>query len=193
MVDLISNSTAIAEKTPKKSNLHKKRKLVIIAGVCLIIAAAAIFYFKSFTGSESTAVQQETATITKGDLTEYINATGPVEAASRKVLTSMVTTEISKINFKEGDKVKKGEVLFELDASDARTNIVNTQQSIAEAQQNLDESLKNLEEMKIKAPFSGYVSNISIKNDDSVKNGQTLMTLTDTSRLTLSLPFNLTD
>jgi RND family efflux transporter MFP subunit len=49
------------------------------------------------------------------DVTEYEDFTGRVEAANKVAIQAMVTGYLIKQNFVDGDDVKKGQVLFEID------------------------------------------------------------------------------
>jgi RND family efflux transporter MFP subunit len=82
------------------------------------------------------------------EVSDFVDLTGRVEAASSVVVRPRVTGELSKVAFKEGDTVKKGDLLFEIDPRlyQAEANKVNADLELAEAR--LKRVSADLERMK---------------------------------------------
>ncbi|HYE83951.1 MAG TPA: HlyD family efflux transporter periplasmic adaptor subunit [Clostridia bacterium] len=168
------------------------KKLIIIAIALLLIAAitfAGINYFKS-KGAKNAAVQQATASAQVGDLTVSVSGSGPISSANKYDLTSNVNGTLTKIYFKDGDKVKAGDLIFEIDDKDTQLQIKQLHNSIAQAQLTRDSNIKDLESSTVTAPIDGEILDVQIKEGDNISNNSTLLTITDKSKLKLLVPFN---
>ncbi|HEX2946154.1 MAG TPA: efflux RND transporter periplasmic adaptor subunit [Clostridia bacterium] len=175
----------------RKSFFRGRAFKVIAISLAVIIAVGGVAIFlrnrKNKTGN---SVEQRTAVVTRGQLVDSIAGSAPVESANRSELSPKVTATLQQINCKEGDQVKKGDVLFVLDNTDALLNIENTSNQIAQMQLNLDSTAKSVGGLTVQAPFSGQVTGISVKEDDNVNKGGALLTVTDVGTLEVTLPFS---
>ena len=97
---------------------------------------------------------------------------------------------ISRAYFNDGDAVKAGQILYELDDYDIKTRVERIKADIKRVQLEGNINAANLEKLKIRAPFSGQVTNIRIRNGEMLSKGQSVLTLTDTSRLRITVPFS---
>ena len=73
---------------------------------------------------------------------------GTVEGLRNYDMKSSVKSRIAKIHFRDGDQVKKGVVMLELDSSDLRDAIENVSSSIRELEAELSVKLAELELLK---------------------------------------------
>ncbi len=103
----------------------------------MAIGASAAAYF--FIGKKD-EIEYTTAKVERGNIKQTVSETGTVKASSEIDLNFLNTGNISKILIKVGDKVKKGQVLAELDYS----GLSIKQQ---EAQANLDVAKANLSKL----------------------------------------------
>jgi HlyD family secretion protein len=175
----------------RKPFIKKKGfKIIAIILVVALLAGGAYYFVKIKNGKANTAVAQRTTTVTKGQITDSIAGSAPIEASDRSEISSKVTATLEKINVKEGDQVKAGDELFVLDNTDALLDIENAQNSINQMQLTLDDTAKSISGLTVKAPFSGQVTNVSIKEGDTVNKDGTLMTITDVSKLDVTLSFS---
>jgi HlyD family secretion protein len=100
---------------PKKSG---KKKIIIASIACVTIIALIATFALSSNGenySEETAKTQ--------DIKTYYSFNGNIEAKDSQAVVSGSMLPIKKLYVKEGDLVKKGDVLFILDESDIAANI----------------------------------------------------------------------
>lgn len=84
----------------------KKIIWIIIAGVVLLVA---VFMLKNCSGDKSTAVTVEK--VQKRNITELVSANGKIQPEVEIKISSDVSGEIVELLVKEGDKVKKGDLL----------------------------------------------------------------------------------
>lgn len=161
-----------------------------VIGLAVIVAASGVLYFTVFNKSKAASgtAQQRTSVVVKGTLTNSIEGSGPVASSTRKEVSPKVTSTIEKVYFKEGDTVKIGDPMFELDNTDALLNIENTKNNIDQTQLTLDDNRKNIANLTLKAPFDGQISELNVKEGDTA--GGALLKITDTSKLKLRVPFN---
>lgn len=179
----------------KKLLSMKHSRLVIIL---IIIAVAAALLLTNTTirnkifGSKNT-VTQRTAAVKKGNIQVVVSGSGPIYFTNEKKLYSKINATITKVNFKEGDKVKAGDVIAEFDDSDAQNTINDSNNNLAQNQLSAQSSYSDAANLTIRAPFSGQVSGIQANTGDTVQKGGTILTITDTSKLKVSLSYNASD
>ena len=163
---------------------------VISLVVFLILGAAVLLYFFKFNSNAKTAVKQQTTRVMKGDLSVTVTGSGPIISSSRVDVSSNETAAITKVYFKEGDTVKAGDLMFELDDTDARSNVEKIQDSISQTELSQSTDSSNLNKLTITAPFSGRATGVTVKSGDVLGKNASIFTLTDESKLKLTVPFN---
>jgi multidrug efflux pump subunit AcrA (membrane-fusion protein) len=132
---------------------HKKGKRkvvvwsVIVGVVVAMLAAAVLFSPKGSGGFEEEKAQT-------GTITTYYSFSGAVEAKSRQNIISKKEMHIVEVLVKEGDQVKKGDVL-----------------------------IKNSDGEEIKAEINGEVSKVYTKNDSHALQGSQLIDVVDFTNL----------
>ncbi len=134
----------------------KKKKLWFSAAGVLVVVIIAIS-LKIFNTS-SGEMPVITTKLIKKDISTTVLVKGEVKSKTRSELSSDLTYPINKIFVKEGDEVKKGDVLATLDASDLNfeiqtANLEIQMQEIQMKQKALDENIyglrKNVENEQI--------------------------------------------
>ncbi len=167
----------------KKLLSMKHSRLVIIL---IIIAIAVPLLLTNTTiknkifGSKNT-VTMRTATVKKGNIQVVVSGSGPIYFTNEKKLYSKINATITKVNFKEGDKVKAGDVIAEFDDSDAQNTINDSNNNLAQNQLSAKSSYLDAANLTIKAPFAGQISSIQVSTGDTVQKGGTVLTITDSS------------
>ena len=97
---------------------------------------------KSDTESTTTV---RVAPVQRGEISNKISFTGEVQAWQTVDLVPEVAGKIAAIYVEEGDHVKEGQVLAELDTRAARLQLEQAQAGLAVAQANLNDAQRNLE------------------------------------------------
>ena len=72
---------------------------------------------------EGTGIPITTTHATRQSLTSWISSNGKVEPIEPHVIQSQLTTFIQTVSVKQGDKVKRGQVLMTLDAKDLESEL----------------------------------------------------------------------
>lgn len=97
--------------TQKKKS---KKKLYVFGGLGVIILA--IILMVIFQGNKDEVVNVQTEKVEKRNITQTVSATGKIDPEFKVVITPEVTGEIVYLPVKEGQYVKKGEVLLRIKA-----------------------------------------------------------------------------
>lgn len=173
-----------------KWNKKKFLTLSVIAVVIISIVIVALTWTKNSAASSTGTSAQRTSTVKRGTIEVSITGSGTVTSSSTSDVMANVDGKITKAHFQEGDTVKKGELLYEIDDTDARLNIQKIENSISQAQLSSSSVAKSYSNLKITAPFNGKVTDVVAETGENVNNGMSLFTITETSKLKLSVPFS---
>ena len=109
----------------KKSNLFKTSAAVLI--LAAVVAGGVLLYQRFFSpqtlATEETPLQ--TAEATRGDLILYANGTGTIIPAAEANFGFNTDGQVSEINVKVGDVVETGQVLAQLDNTQAMIELAD--------------------------------------------------------------------
>lgn len=116
--------------------IFKKKSLYI---VLVIIALGGLWLWQR--QRSAGAITYETASVTQGSLKQTVEVTGEIKPAARIDLAFKSDGTLQSVNVKIGDKVKKGQVLAELEAEDPTFAYQRARAAVAIAQANLNAKL----------------------------------------------------
>ncbi|MEJ2506144.1 MAG: efflux RND transporter periplasmic adaptor subunit, partial [Ignavibacteriaceae bacterium] len=95
-----------------KSNKKSKKKIIIFGSIGLLVA---LFIIITLIGSgKEEIVLVQTEKVEKRNITQTVTATGNIDPEFKVIITPEVTGEIINLPVKEGDKVKKGDLLIQI-------------------------------------------------------------------------------
>lgn len=175
-----------------KSNFFiRHKRLITIMAICVVVIVSGIVVVKLTKNMPNTvyARERKSATVSKGNISVSVSGSGSIESASTKNIASEVSAKVTKVNVSVGDKVNKGDVLFQLDSSSLETQIRNKQKSITSLQKSVNEYNEDISNLKMISDVSGYVSNFKSVAGDSVSKNSVLFQVTDTSIFKLNTTF----
>ncbi len=203
-------STMTTEERVKMSLAKRKKrafiKKIITLIVWLIIIALLVFTFISFqqTGSwwwaskrdaNAASVAPKEVTVDELTITQTIDLSGIVEPYDIQKVVFRSTGAVTGVFVKEGDSVKKGDLLATIDDTSQQYEIANIKNLIASAKLEGSVNQVTLYEMQLKlrqnlldytrirANFDGVVASLSLDEGDWAEAGAVVMILVDTSRL----------
>ena len=129
------------------------RRLIWIIAAVVVVAAVVtgVILYRQNQASQNTAYQ--TLTITRGDLTALVGATGTVRANQTTLLSWQTTGRIQSLDVQVGDMVKKGDVLAQLDPASLPQNIILARADLINAQRAL-EDLRNSDVSRAQAQLA---------------------------------------
>lgn len=163
----------------KNSFFIRHKKLLIIVGILIILVASGIFYFSKRGKRHVTfAESRDSYTVAKGNISSSITGSGVIKSSSTKKVSSEVSADVLKVNVAVGNKVSKGDVLFELDTTNLDTQIRNSQKNVTTASKNVSSYNEDIQNLKIYATTSGYVSDLNLSVGDSVSKNASVFKLT---------------
>lgn len=172
----------------------KKRKKWLKILIALVVVVAAIFFLlirpMMGAGQQIVANLYLSSVAQMQDMTITVDSTGTVTPIDSYTVSGMVTGDVLEAPFEEGDWVEKGDLLFRIDPGNAETALQQAQLSVRQAQLSYDQAAEGL---KPKTNFSGVIQELHIKKGDIVTAGSPIATISDTSVMTLTLPFLSTD
>lgn len=187
-----------------------KKKWLII-GVLIIVVIIALFVGSRFlnkTSDEGLTDQnikitpQMVTSVERGDLKKTVSTSGYLQPADEKALTFSLNGEIEEVLISEGKRVTEGEALVRLEKSQQEYNYLKakntyeliktsgSESEINEQELNFQIANKNLEDTTLKAPFSGLITNVSVKPDDYINSGSEVAYLIDDSSYEIEVAVN---
>lgn len=109
----------------------------------LAIALAAIFAIAALPRLLTPALTRDSVRLSRverGDVTAVVEATGTVEPAAERLVTSPLDARVLRVLRQPGDAVRAGDPLLELDVSAARVELARLQDRIATLQLDLEQA-----------------------------------------------------
>jgi HlyD family secretion protein len=125
----------------KKKGESMKKKIIIAAGVVVV----AIVLFVILSGSEETKATYATAEVQRGDIAILVTATGSLDAVNTVQVGSQVSGTISALYADFNDRVKKGQVVAQLDPTFLKAQVAQAQADLEKAQASAELSKKESE------------------------------------------------
>ncbi len=163
---------------------------------------------------ESIAIKVKVKTAESKDFYHYINVSGNVEAEQYAFISPQTNGQITKIYVNEGDYVKQGTLLMQLNDNIIKNTIAEVENSLNLAtitfkkqenlwkqkigseiqylqaktqKESLEKKLKTLNSQlaltQIRAPFSGYVDNITLKEGELASPGIRVLELVNLRKM----------
>ena len=172
---------------PKKRRKWIKRVLVIAAVLALLFW---IVVRPMLGGTAAVSGAYQTAQVQRQDLTVSVSGSGTVTPIESYQVSALVTGEILESPFEDGDQVEQDQLLYRIDPGSAQTALQQAQLSVQQAQMNYDTLASSLQ---VKAIGGGVVQTLHVQEGDLVSAGTAIADITDTSTMTLTVPFQAGD
>lgn len=178
----------------KKFKIPFSRKWIkYIVIIVVIIVAVKYISSKVEQVQKISKVPISTATVEKQDIIKTLSASGTVEPLNKYNVTSLVQGEVIAASFKEGDKVKKGDVLYKISTENVETELESADISRQKAAMAYDQALEQLDDLTVYANATGYVKKVHVKTGDTIQAGTPIADVYDNSTMYLEVPFNASD
>ena len=114
--------------------MNKARARILSINLVLVLAVLGAGYWGySVLHPKAAAVATATATVTRGDVTATVSATGKVISPSDIGLAPLVAGTLSKLYVKVGDHVSAGKVLAQIDTTNLTTALASANASLVNA------------------------------------------------------------
>lgn len=192
--------TEFEKKKQEKKKQKRKKVLRILIPIIIIGILAFIFFPKKGTGNVVSTV-----TVKKEIIKDQIQISGYIEAAQQQVLQPPGEGLVKRVKVKEGDKVKKGDLIFALDTSYQEMQVAKQEFAIAQEeisgaskrltlmQKELELLLKQLEDRSVYAKFDGIIASFDLSEGVYVLPKDIFGTIIDRSYLKATVSIAETD
>ena len=129
--------------------MAKRRKRWIVAVIVVVVlgGGAALYFAKR--GPKPTAVQL--ATVGREDLQAKVTANGKVQAQRKVEISATIPGQITQLAVDEGDVVKKGQLLLQIDATNPRAAARSSQFSMQALRKDIDSARASRDQAKLDA------------------------------------------
>lgn len=122
----------------KQSLIVKSIFVIVLVGFLGLLAY-------SLLGSKKSTIQYTTGTVTKGTLVVSVTGSGTVSSANNTNITTQATGVVSKLYVKDGDRVKSGDKIMEIDLDlDGKQTESQALSSYQSAKNNYDSAKANM-------------------------------------------------
>lgn len=177
-------------------------KKEIIKAVMLLSLGA--LFFNSCKKQDSQE-EEVTFTVTQETFENTIEISGNITAADQQKLKSSSSGTIEKVYFKEGDRVKKGDVICKMSDLEQQYNIANLKYQIAQKKLNASPREIELLEMQLKikeqeledkrciARFDGIIAKLSVHEGDYLEAQNEIATIINRDYLKATVEIAETD
>jgi HlyD family secretion protein len=112
----------------------KRRTLIVIASAIVVAAGAAVLM--ATLGDKKKPTEVQLAIAKKAKIVQKVNATGKIQPKTQVKISADVSAKITRLDVKEGDAVKKGQFLVELDRERSVATVESQEATVRSAQSN---------------------------------------------------------
>lgn len=121
------------------------KKMLVLVIVLLIVIGAAGFYFMSSSGKammkgfapKEQPLEVRMEKVARGTLIRTVSAPGAVEPKTKVLVSSQVLAKIIALPFREGETVRKGDVIVRLDGRDLAAALESSQAGVRQQEASL--------------------------------------------------------
>jgi macrolide-specific efflux system membrane fusion protein len=201
-------------------SMNKKRTAVAggVLGIALVGAGVAVFGGGDGGAKPATAATANPETSVSAAAVAAsgtVSASGTVASAHTRNLSFVTAGTVTSLTVDEGTKVKSGQVIARVDATEAAQNVHAAYLALVEAEDAMsgtkddaytqayakyvqarnayNQADRALTGTKIVAPFAGTVTTVSITKGTAAQAGSTAITLVDLTDLTVTADFTEAD
>ena len=128
---------------------RRKRIIITVIIVAAVLVGAGVLY--AFTRSGTKIDPSKLAKVEKGDLAKSVVATGKVTPITKVEVKSKASGIVKKLLVDAGDRVKKGQLLAQLDKEEIQAQVEQTRAALAASEANLKSSEADYERSKVDA------------------------------------------
>jgi len=137
-----------------------RRPRTWIAALLLLLAAGGLAYWQ-WSRKANGAPSYTTQAVAKGNLTLTVTANGTLQPTRSISIGSELSGTVLKVNVDVNDRIKKGQVLVELDTAKLRDQVLRSQAALAAAQAKVAQTTATVTEAKASLARFEEVSRLS--------------------------------
>ena len=129
----------------------KRRKRIIIMSVVVGVVLLGALGLYAFTRGGTKIEDSKLAKVTRDDLAKNVVATGKVEPITKVEVKSKASGIVKRLYVEYGDRVKKGQLLAQLDKEEIQAQVDQSRAALAAADANLKSAEADYERSKVDA------------------------------------------
>ncbi len=126
--------------------MSRKKKIIIIGSAVLLLA---VVIFANIKANREKGIKVETGKVVERELRQIVSASGKIRPKTSVDISASTTGKVVRLAVDEGDTVKKGQFLMQIDPTPAEAAVSQIKASIAAAKANLKLAQANLEQAKL--------------------------------------------
>src|SRR6478672_5060580 len=134
--------------------MSKTWKIVIGVAVAAILG---VVLMGSIRSRDKNVAKVTTAKVDKVDLVAKVTANGKIQAQKKVDLSALVMGQVVNLAVKEGDQVKKGQLLLQIDQKQLAAQAQGREASLAAMRHDLDASKAKFDYDRAAANFKGHI------------------------------------
>jgi HlyD family secretion protein len=129
----------------------KRRKRIIIGGIIVVVIVLIVGVVVAFSHGSTKIDPSKLAKVEKADLAKSVVATGKVEPITKVEVKSKASGIVKKLYVEYGDRVKKGQLLAQLDKEEITAGVEQSRAALQAADANLKGSEADYQRAKVDA------------------------------------------
>ena len=129
----------------------KRRKRIVIITVVIVVVLLGVGGVFAYSHGGTKIDPSKLAKVEKGDLAKSVVATGKVTPITKVEVKSKASGIVKKLYVEYGDKVKKGQLLAQLDKDEIQAQVDQSRAALQAAEANLTSSQADYERAKVDA------------------------------------------
>jgi HlyD family secretion protein len=129
----------------------KRRKRIIYIAIAVVLVLVVAGALIAATSGGTKIDKTKLATVDKGDLAKSVVATGKIEPITKVELKSKASGIVKKLYVEYGDKIKKGQMLAELDRDEIQARVAQARAQLDASTASLNGTRADLERAKVDA------------------------------------------
>lgn len=150
-----------------------RRRKGILAILALVVVAGSVWAIVHKGSASKSTTTYTTSTAAKGTISVTVSGSGNLEPVSTTDVYPATTGEVASIKVAEGDKVKKGQVLYTLTSDDADTSLaqayasyVSAKEALLRAEYSVTSAEQNLTTLKKRASSTSKQATTTVTSTD---------------------------
>ncbi len=145
MAEITEQVQEVKKTLPKKKKKKSRKLLWIIGGIIVIGAVLAAI----FSGGKDKLITVQTEKVSRRNVTQVVTATGKIQSETQVNISAEVSGEIISLPFKEGDEVKKRDLLVKIKQDEYSPLLEQQNAAIRVAESNLEINKVSLEKNEL--------------------------------------------
>lgn len=170
---MTTENTKIEKPVQKQNNSSKKKKkkrILFSIGIVLVIL---IIIAVVVSGKKEKLIEVQTEKISKRNITQVVTATGKIQSEVKVNISAEISGEIVSLPIKEGDEVKKGDLLVKINPEAYYPQVKMEQSGVKVQQNNLKAREVDLRKMELELNRIKELVNKGLAPQSELDNAQT--------------------